>query len=161
MDNHEEASAGRAIGRRDWLSLAGRGIGGGCLLGAGLLGFRFVAPPRIRDLSQEIDLGRPGRIPVGAIHHLAAEHLFVIHEAGGYYALSGRCSHLGCRVLPLPDGFSCPCHGGRFDLRGRPVAGPPPRPLDWLELGLGGEGQLVLHPRRAVAFGALFRPQAR
>ena len=159
MGNGKDSEAGvsPAIGRRNWLSLAGRSVGGIWLLGAGVVGWRVLAPPPIRDLSQEMDLGQPGRIPVGAIHHLPDEHVFVIHRAKGYYAISGRCSHLGCRVIQLPDGFSCPCHGGRFDLRGEPVAGPPPRPLDWLELGVGPNGHLLLHLGRAVPFGTLFR----
>lgn len=48
---------------------------------------------------------------------------------GSLAALDGRCTHAGCPVALEPDGFACPCHGGRYDLAGTPVAGPPPRPL--------------------------------
>jgi menaquinol-cytochrome c reductase iron-sulfur subunit len=49
-----------------------------------------------------------------------------------YIAITSRCAHLGCPVrwVPAAERFICPCHGGVYDLLGRRVAGPPPRPLD-------------------------------
>jgi Rieske Fe-S protein len=47
-------------------------------------------------------------------------------------AYSQQCTHLSCAVVPQPEHnrLFCPCHEGVFDLRsGRPVAGPPNRPL--------------------------------
>jgi Rieske Fe-S protein len=40
-------------------------------------------------------------------------------------AVSRRCPHLGCTVRPSADGsLACPCHGSRFDARGRVERGP-------------------------------------
>jgi menaquinol-cytochrome c reductase iron-sulfur subunit len=49
-----------------------------------------------------------------------------------FIALSDRCAHLGCPVrwVDAAERFICPCHGGVYDLLGRPVGGPPVRPLD-------------------------------
>lgn len=47
-------------------------------------------------------------------------------------AYSQTCTHLACAVVPrLEQGVMfCPCHEGSFDLdSGRPIAGPPRRPL--------------------------------
>lgn len=47
-------------------------------------------------------------------------------------AFSQKCTHLSCAVIPRPSEnvIFCPCHDGVFDLRsGRPLSGPPPRPL--------------------------------
>ena len=46
--------------------------------------------------------------------------------------LSNVCTHLGCRVTWHPDiqHFVSPCHDGHFDLTGKNISGPPPRPLD-------------------------------
>ena len=47
-------------------------------------------------------------------------------------AYSQKCTHLSCAVIPQVDKgvIRCPCHEGLFDLgSGRPIAGPPPRPL--------------------------------
>jgi menaquinol-cytochrome c reductase iron-sulfur subunit len=55
------------------------------------------------------------------------------YDAGTpYIAISSRCAHLGCPVrwVAAAERFLCPCHGGVYDLLGRRVSGPPPRPLD-------------------------------
>jgi Rieske Fe-S protein len=47
-------------------------------------------------------------------------------------AYGQKCTHLSCAVVPEPEQgvLHCPCHEGLFDLRsGRPIAGPPRRPL--------------------------------
>jgi cytochrome b6-f complex iron-sulfur subunit len=56
---------------------------------------------------------------------------FLMHPGEEPYALSGRCTHLGCTVHfdPVSAQFKCPCHGSRFDLSGRRVAGPATRDL--------------------------------
>jgi Rieske Fe-S protein len=56
-------------------------------------------------------------------------------------AYSQKCTHLSCAVIPRPDrgDIHCPCHEGYFDLRsGRPIAGPPPRPLPRITLEIRG-----------------------
>ena len=49
-----------------------------------------------------------------------------------YIAISTRCAHAGCPVrwVDAAERFICPCHGGVYDILGRRVGGPPPRPLD-------------------------------
>jgi Rieske Fe-S protein len=57
-------------------------------------------------------------------------------------AYSQRCTHLSCAVRPLVEQgtIECPCHDGLFDLRtGRPLAGPPRRPLDIVRLERHGD----------------------
>jgi Rieske Fe-S protein len=54
-----------------------------------------------------------------------------------FVAFDQRCTHLSCAVIPDPDKkqFHCPCHNGSFDLEtGRPLAGPPRRPLARVKL---------------------------
>jgi len=56
-------------------------------------------------------------------------------------AYSQNCTHLDCAVIPRPgDGtIHCPCHAGYFDLAtGRPLAGPPRRPLPRITLKVLG-----------------------
>jgi menaquinol-cytochrome c reductase iron-sulfur subunit len=49
-----------------------------------------------------------------------------------FIAISNRCAHAGCPVrwVEAAERFICPCHGGVYDILGRRVGGPPPRPLD-------------------------------
>jgi len=54
-----------------------------------------------------------------------------------FVAYSQKCTHLSCAVLPRVDEgvLRCPCHEGLFDLAsGRPIAGPPQRPLSRVRL---------------------------
>jgi Rieske Fe-S protein len=50
-----------------------------------------------------------------------------VRDGAGYErAFVARCPHLGCKVERDTDGkgLTCPCHGSRFDLHGRRIAGP-------------------------------------
>ncbi len=47
----------------------------------------------------------------------------------GLIALSMICTHKGCEVRVLPDGFQCPCHGSEYLVDGAVVEGPASRPL--------------------------------
>lgn len=54
-----------------------------------------------------------------------------------FLAYSSLCTHLMCPVRPEIDHarLHCPCHEGYFDLgSGRPIAGPPRRPLPRIRL---------------------------
>ena len=52
--------------------------------------------------------------------------------AGELRAFSAVCTHLNCTVQYRPDlsQIWCACHNGHYDLNGKNVSGPPPRPLD-------------------------------
>lgn len=63
---------------------------------------------------------------------LAGREIVLVNTEKGLKAISTICTHLGCNVYWEPENvrFFCPCHDGVFDVNGRVVAGPPPRPLD-------------------------------
>jgi len=57
-------------------------------------------------------------------------------------AFDQRCTHLSCPVVPQVEQgrFHCPCHAGNFDLAtGRPISGPPRRPLPKVSLEVRGD----------------------
>lgn len=60
--------------------------------------------------------------------------VFLVSSGAEFSVLSATCSHLGCLVNYNKEKseFQCPCHGGRYDLSGRNVGGPPPAPLNRL-----------------------------
>jgi Rieske Fe-S protein len=62
--------------------------------------------------------------------------VFIVTSLEGPLVFSAICSHLGCLVSYHKDKreFVCPCHGGRYDLTGRNISGPPPAPLTRLPL---------------------------
>lgn len=51
--------------------------------------------------------------------------------SGELKAFDATCSHLACTVQYRADkgDMWCACHNGVYDLNGRNVSGPPPRPL--------------------------------
>ena len=58
--------------------------------------------------------------------------ILVKTDANTYLAYDQRCTHLSCPVIAQPQAgrLICPCHEGVYDLAtGRPLAGPPRRPL--------------------------------
>jgi Rieske Fe-S protein len=65
---------------------------------------------------------------------------------GTLIVFSSVCPHLGCSVRWAEESqsFECPCHSGRFDADGRPIAGPPTKPLVRLEHRMESGRLLVL-----------------
>ncbi len=83
------------------------------------------------------EIGSVDELPVGGskrFEYPADGHpcVLVRIEKDRFVAFGQKCTHLSCPVIPKPDEgkFHCPCHHGAFDLQtGRPIAGPPRRPL--------------------------------
>jgi glycine/D-amino acid oxidase-like deaminating enzyme/nitrite reductase/ring-hydroxylating ferredoxin subunit len=52
-------------------------------------------------------------------------------DTGALYAVSLRCTHLGClvRYNAAERSWDCPCHGSRFDVTGAVLEGPATEPL--------------------------------
>lgn len=121
-------------------------MGFGLLFGVGTLGFRFLQflmPARREKQMQAILIGPESRIPVGEAFpmDLGGQKILVLKTDEGVAAFSRRCTDLGCLVSWNRERqqFICPCHQGTFDRTGRNISGPPPRPLDRLEIVKRGE----------------------
>lgn len=71
--------------------------------------------------------------------------LLLKNAAGELSALSATCTHLDCTVQYRADRSDiwCACHNGVYDLKGRNLSGPPPRPLTALEVNVRGEKIVV------------------
>jgi cytochrome b6-f complex iron-sulfur subunit len=56
-------------------------------------------------------------------------------------AFNAICTHVDCTVRYRSEqgDIFCSCHDGIYDLRGRNVSGPPPRPLESYKVVLRGE----------------------
>jgi nitrite reductase/ring-hydroxylating ferredoxin subunit len=91
-------------------------------------------------------IARVDEVPIGgaAVFAFPREHdtcLLVRSGPNEFLAYSNKCSHLSCAVIPdVASGrLLCPCHHGSFDLAtGRPLAGPPRRPLTRIKLEVRG-----------------------
>ncbi len=63
------------------------------------------------------------------------------------HALAAKCTHEGCTVQ-----FSfeetivwCACHNGRFDIDGRVLSGPPPKPLAEYAVQTSDDGGIIVN----------------
>lgn len=79
------------------------------------------------------EVAREDEIPVWGAKKvvLSGSALILVRTPEKFKAFSAICTHLGCIVDwdgPKKE-IVCPCHAGLFDLDGRVVSGPPPRPL--------------------------------
>lgn len=70
-----------------------------------------------------------------------------------FVVFNPRCTHLNCPYYwdKEKQMFLCPCHDGKFDLDGKVIGGPPPRPLDRLEATM--EGDVILVRGRRIEEG--------
>ena len=101
---------------------------------------------RRRGEPELVRLASVNQLPVGTVQTFSypTEHdpcVLVRSSETTLVAYSQRCTHLSCAVLPRveDDVIRCPCHVGLFDLAsGRPLAGPPRRPLSRVRLELHG-----------------------
>jgi len=132
------------IGRRRFLSQAVMGFG--MLFGLGTLGFRFLqflVPAQVTKNFETVLIGLESRIPLGDAvpMDLGGQKIVVVRTEDGVAAFSRRCTDLGCLVSWNKERgqFICPCHQGLFDRTGVNIAGPPPRPLDRLQVVKRGE----------------------
>jgi len=60
-------------------------------------------------------------------------------------ALSAVCTHLGCIVKYSESDkmLKCPCHGAKFDITGKVLAGPAPKPLKMFASRIEGDKAIV------------------
>ena len=128
------------------------------LLGSGIVAtgvsifypiLKFIIPPETAESAvMSVSAGRPDDLPPnsGRIFKFGGEPGLIVRTAeGDLRAFSARCTHLNCTVQ-YDSGekqIICACHGGVFDLNGRNVAGPPPKPLVTYSANVRGDEIVV------------------
>jgi len=98
--------------------------------------FRFLKPPQTGEASVneapagKVDDLKPNTAKI--IKFGARPVLLMRLTETEWKAYSAVCSHLNCTVQFNDEKRQiwCACHNGFYDLNGRVVSGPPPRPLD-------------------------------
>jgi Rieske Fe-S protein len=109
---------------------------------------RFISPPDVPEAAtNEVEAGLtndPELLDRGfKIVRFGAEPVIVVRVADtDFRAFAATCTHLDCIVEYRSDKqlLWCWCHNGAYDLQGRNVAGPPPRPLDAYNVHLVAKG---------------------
>jgi len=164
----KEAKQPHLLGRRDALSIGTLGGVGLALGGAILVGARTLWPRAGRASALRLAAGRAADYAVGQVDgRLLRKHgVWVVREAGGFYALSARCTHLGCRLRHVASSeqarFHCMCHGSLFSLEGEVLRGPASRHMERVYLAQAADGTLLVDPalRYRQELGEWERPGA-
>jgi cytochrome b6-f complex iron-sulfur subunit len=128
------------------------------VLGGGMLAFlasilypifAYLKPPIQAEAEvKSVNAGKKDDIPreSGKIIKFGSKPAILIRTADDQYkAFSAVCTHLDCTVQYNKDigMIWCACHNGKYDLTGRNVAGPPPRPLEPYKVIFQGDEILI------------------
>jgi Rieske Fe-S protein len=108
--------------------------------------FAYLKPPtQAEAVVSSVKAGKLTDIPLdsGTIIKFGTKPVILLRTAKDELrAFSATCTHLDCTVQYRKD-FGliwCACHNGKYDLNGRNVSGPPPRPLEEYKVNVqGGE----------------------
>ena len=133
-------------------------LGGG--LAASIISFvypvlRYLVPPAVANLGgDEIVACKVGDLKPNSskiFRFGSRPGLLLLTPEGEYRALSAVCTHLGCTVQyrNTTHQIWCACHNGLYDLSGRNISGPPPRPLESFEVHVRGAEVVVSRKRSA------------
>jgi Rieske Fe-S protein len=135
------------------------------ILGVGLLGWLgSIVFPVLRYLKPLAQQGQNGPVKLNADEQakLDKEHSVIVRAGPARIlvfegadaqlrAMSAKCTHEGCTVQYVPGESVvwCACHNGRFDLDGRNIAGPPPRPLARYTCQREADGSVIVQLGKA------------
>jgi Rieske Fe-S protein len=114
---------------------------------------RYLVPPDVPEAAPpSVNAGKAATLLVntGRIVPFGTQPVIVVRTStGDLRAFSATCTHLTCTVQYRSDleRIWCACHNGHYDLNGRNIEGPPPRPLDAFDIAVQGEDIVIV--RRA------------
>ncbi len=140
MNNKDVNLKNVKITRRKFLTkmtgLTTVGIAGMTLFAAA----QYIYPPAsMTKLPDPLKVADVKDVPVGKVvtfpYNGTPAALLHLSE-NKYKAFYLKCTHLGCIVhwTEKDKLFECPCHGGKYDVNGNVVSGPPPKHLYVLDV---------------------------
>jgi Rieske Fe-S protein len=114
---------------------------------------KYLIPPEVtQSTASTVTLSiKPNDVKAnsGQIFRFGSQPAILIKDANGELkAFSAVCTHLACIVQYRSDisHIWCACHNGHFDLNGRNVEGPPPKPLEQYVVNVRAD-QIVVSKR--------------
>ena len=136
MNDKAHGPSATPRGRRDWLSALVQGGFTASVVSFLYPALRFIWPPEVSETTaDEVTAAKTSELPPnsGRIFKFGNHPGIVVRTpAGDWRAFTAVCTHLNCTVQYQPETqmIWCACHNGLYDLNGKVVSGPPPRPLE-------------------------------
>jgi len=131
--------------RRSFLRTVMWSSAGLVLAESALAGLALFWPRKVEGFGSKIRAGKISDFPVGSVTRFRDGKFYLSRLPEGLIALYWKCPHLGCTV-PWNESermFHCPCHGSIYDPTGQNVAGPAPRPMDYMAIEISGDDVIV------------------
>jgi len=142
--------------RRSFLTwLSSFALFGSAVISA-LANFVFLKPRATYGQPSRFSIGRPDQYPSGARIAIETKRICVAREGNQVAVISTTCTHLGCIVGVADTGFSCPCHGSRYDQDGNVTGGPAPKALPWYQVKLAPNGDLEVDTNVEITPGTYY-----
>jgi Rieske Fe-S protein len=145
-----EQGEGVSGGKRDFLKYV---LGGSFVVWLGSVLYPMLAylkPPHESDVEvSSIKAAKVGEIEnrTAKIVRFGNKPVILLRlDSGEFRAFEATCTHLDCTVQYRHDMgiIWCACHNGKYDLMGRNIGGPPPRPLAKYKVVVQGEDVLIV-----------------
>jgi cytochrome b6-f complex iron-sulfur subunit len=150
---HEGSTAALDNGRRKFLNWFLSTTAGAFLISVTYPLSRYLIPPKVEEsTASTVTLSiKPNDVKAntGQIFRFGSQPAILIKDTNGELkAFSAVCTHLACIVQYRSDisHIWCACHNGHFDLNGRNVEGPPPKPLEQFAVNVRAD-QIVVNKR--------------
>ena len=151
----------KEISRRQFLTyvVAGGAVIIAAAIATPVVGY-FLSPAWKQQSTKTVPVAKTGDIPIGTptfvrieqrvpdawLITLQSSGVWIVTQDGkSFTVFDPHCTHLRCPYYwdENQGKFLCPCHAGVFDIEGKVLSGPPPRPLDRLEYIIQ-QGQIEL-----------------
>jgi Rieske Fe-S protein len=150
---NDESSLAVDNGRRKFLNWFLSTTAGAFLVSVTYPLSRYLIPPEVEEsTASTATLSiKPNDVKAnsGQIFRFGSQPAILVKDANGELkAFSAVCTHLACIVQYRSDisHIWCACHNGHFDLNGRNVEGPPPKPLEQYVVNVRAD-QIVVNKR--------------
>lgn len=150
---NQQTSIAAESGRRNFLNWFLTTTAGAFLVSVTYPLSRYLIPPKAEESTAHqvtLDL-KPQTVKAnsGQIFRFGSQPAILVRTPNDELkAFSAACTHLACIVQYRPDisHIWCACHNGHFDLNGKNIEGPPPKPLEEYAVNVRGE-QIVVSKR--------------
>lgn len=151
------------LSRRDFSKIVMSFLGSimGAVVGIPIIGYVISPALKATEIDAWVSLGTLDSYPVGNPKLFSFTRtkvngweqttnsygVFVVRKSESELNIfSNVCTHLSCRVNWYEDtqAYKCPCHDAQFDINGKVIFGPPPRPMDEYEHKIE-DGNILIH----------------